>query len=329
MPINKNAYLRYRIIDELISTRNYQRLDLLDKLNERLELENGAAVSKETLDNDLKILRSHFKAPIQFNRSRGYHYEQKGYRVFTNELDKSEIRALDFAIDVLNGNSHIALIREAQTVLNKIFRKASQHQGERRVIISESNLDVQGVEFLEPLHTAILDKKCVIIEHRSLRQKKVVRHYFSPYALKEFKGLWYVVGYSAEKEMVINLALDRIKEVREPTGVSYHQDQEFNLSRYYRHSVGITTLPSGRPSKVTFWVSTESVYFINIQPLHGTQRMIEENEKGATFQMEVYLSEELLIALMGLGSRIKVLEPAALVSSIRDHVTKMKRHYKA
>jgi predicted DNA-binding transcriptional regulator YafY len=329
MPINKNAYLRYRILDELISQGNIERQHLLDELNLRLEGQGGTSVAIETLDGDIRFLKQEFKAPIICSRKRGYYYEEEDYRIFTNELEKAEIKALDFAINVLNGNSHIALIREAQSVLNKIFRKATERKREGSTIISESNLQVQGVEFLEPLHEAILEEKCIIIEHRSIRQKKIVKHYFSPYALKEYRGLWYVIGYSAEKEFTINLALDRIKIVRDVAGVSFYRDPAFNLNRYFKHSIGITTLQSGKPSRVRFWVSADSVYFLKIQPLHATQRIMEEDEKGAVVQMDVYLSEELTISLLGLGSRIKVLDPPELIASVKVHVEKMKKFYSA
>lgn len=329
MPINKNAYLRYQILDELISRGNIERQHLLDELNERLEEQGSTAVAIETLDGDIRFLKKEFKAPIICSRQRGYYYDDPGYRAFTNKLEKAEIKALDFAINVLNGNSHIALVREAQSVLNKIFRKATERKMEVSTIFSESRLQVQGVEYLEPLHEAILEKKCILIEHRSLRQKKIVKHHFSPYALKEYRGLWYVIGFSEEKEFTINLALDRIKAVRDAIGLSFHQDPEFNLNRYFKHSIGITTLQSGKPSKVRFWASTDSVYFLKIQPLHATQRITEEDEKGAILQMDVYLSEELTISLLGLGSRIKILDPPELIQSVKSHVAQMKKYYKA
>ena len=60
MPINKNAYLRYQIIDECLQcARPFTIDDLADACTKALSI----GVSARTIQSDLKIMRETFKAP--------------------------------------------------------------------------------------------------------------------------------------------------------------------------------------------------------------------------------------------------------------------------
>lgn len=327
MGTTKNALKRYLIIDELVSKGGLSRKDLFRKLNQRLKSSDSESVSIETLDVDIRNMKKEFNAPIKNSKSIGYHYQEEGYRhLQNNQLSEAEVRALDFSLSILAEKNHVTLIREARTILNKIYRKASNGTQSHQVMLSDTSMTVQGVEWLAPLHEAILNKKCVVIDHYSLRQKKVVKHYFSPYALREYRGLWYVIGYTAIKGLVYNLALDRVRDVRDAIGTSYKLDESFDLKKYFKHSVGITTSRE-KPVKVIFWANADSYYFLKVQPVHQSQKILKEEKGGFILELTVYLGEELFINLMGLGSRIKVLEPPELVEQFREHSKKMKDYY--
>ncbi len=322
MPLNKNAYLRYLAIDRLLSKRKFSRDQLLKRINSELNLN----ITKFTIDKDLKFLKDHFKAPIKPSKD-GLYYADPEFTIAGVELSKAEQRALEFAVGVLDGAGDSELVQEAQTIINKIFRKSNTSKSEKKYISSDVSLNVIGLDWLSPLYDAILEKSCIIIEYNSTRQKKVVKHVFSPYLLKEYAGMWYVIGYSEEKAFTIVMALDRIKAIRR-ANVGYHIDPDFDPEKYFKYSFGITHRQYHKPEKVKFWVDKDAYYYMKVRPLHSTQRELEETEDGFIIQLEVYLSEELLITLMGLGGRVKVLSPPELVNDIKNHLLKMNQHYK-
>jgi len=73
MPTNKNAFIRYKYLDKLLSDRYhyYDRNDLKDKVNDMLERDGFKTVTKRTIEKDIDALReSPFCAPIgEFNKN--------------------------------------------------------------------------------------------------------------------------------------------------------------------------------------------------------------------------------------------------------------------
>lgn len=320
MPVNKNAYLRYQIIDELLAKKNYSRKELCEKLSDQL----GNSISLATLDKDIRFLKDHFRAPIE--SLAGKYFYKGDFSLSNIKLTRKDERALEFAVGVLDGAGDSELVQEALTIINKIFRKSNTSKSDKKYISSDVSLNVIGLDWLSLLYDAILEKSCIIIEYNSPRQKKIVKHVFSPYLLKEYAGMWYVIGYSEEKGFTIVMALDRIKAIRR-ANVGYHIDPDFDPEKYFKYSFGITHRQYHKPEKVKFWVDKDAYYYMKVRPLHSTQRELEETEDGFIVQLEVYLSEELLITLMGLGCRVKVLSPPELVSEIKNHLLKMNPHY--
>ncbi len=322
MPLNKNAYLRYLAIDRLLSKRKLSRDQLFKRVNSELNLN----ITKFTIDKDLKFLKEHFLAPIKSSKN-GLYYDDPKFTITVSNLSKAEQRALEFAVDMLENASSSVLIQEAKATINKLNRKLSTGTRDSNVISSDLTLKVEGIEHLSPLYDSIVQKECIIIDYNSPRQKKIVKHHVSPYLLKEYKSRWYVVGYSDQKAFTIVLALDRIKSIRS-SNTTFHIDPEFNATKYFKHSFGITHRQYQKPEKVKFWVDKDAYYFMKVRPLHNSQKVLEEQEGGYIVQLEVFLSEELLIELMGLGGRVRVLSPPELVSDITKHLIKMNQHYK-
>ena len=96
--LNKQALLRYRIIDELISRKNYPTMqEVIELCNERI----GKVFSKETIQKDIEAMKNDlslgYEAPIKYNRTYGgYEYTDKDFSINStnlNELEKTQIKS--------------------------------------------------------------------------------------------------------------------------------------------------------------------------------------------------------------------------------------------
>ena len=69
MPVNKNALLRYQILDRCFSDfhRKYEIEDLLDKVNEALYDLYGTEVSIRQIRDDIKTITRYYADPAQPN----------------------------------------------------------------------------------------------------------------------------------------------------------------------------------------------------------------------------------------------------------------------
>nr|MBP6335245.1 WYL domain-containing protein [Bacteroidia bacterium] len=77
MPKNKEAYTRYRLIDEALKNRQ-KPFPSLSELAEKCEELLGKKVSKSTMQKDLYAMRFdeglNFQAPIEYNDARKGYY---------------------------------------------------------------------------------------------------------------------------------------------------------------------------------------------------------------------------------------------------------------
>lgn len=87
MPLNKNALLRYRVLDRCLRVpgRLWSLEELQTRCNEAMRACIGMEISKRTVQNDLQFLRSSspgFAAPIVVRERKYYTYGELGYSIF-------------------------------------------------------------------------------------------------------------------------------------------------------------------------------------------------------------------------------------------------------
>ena len=109
MPTNKNAQLRYQILDRCFSDfhRKYFIEDLMDKVNDALMDLYGTQISIRQIREDIKYMKDRltYNAPIEVYPCEGrkcyYRYSDKSFSIFNNELSEEEVASLRSTIDIL------------------------------------------------------------------------------------------------------------------------------------------------------------------------------------------------------------------------------------
>ena len=108
MPVNKNALLRYKIIDRSLRNR-YRRWtieDLVDAVSDALYDMEGIqkGVSLRTVQADIQMMRSDklgYNAPIEVYDQKFYRYADPNYSIIELPLTKEDVRLIDKAVDLL------------------------------------------------------------------------------------------------------------------------------------------------------------------------------------------------------------------------------------
>ena len=97
MPVNLNALIRYKTIDDCLSNPNLKcTIDLLiDKCSEKLIENQGieSGVSERSIRNDIRILRSDilgFNAPIQCENGI-YSYSEPNFSIYGRPIKEKEL----------------------------------------------------------------------------------------------------------------------------------------------------------------------------------------------------------------------------------------------
>ena len=135
MSINKNAYLRYQVLDKCFSNRykNYYIEDLLDEVNKALEEFNGydSGIEKRQLFDDLKFMESEAGWSVPIERYRDgrkvyYRYSDLDFSIKNQKISDEEIDAINTALMVLHrfkGIPQFDWVNELSPKLQSLFKQ--------------------------------------------------------------------------------------------------------------------------------------------------------------------------------------------------------------
>jgi predicted DNA-binding transcriptional regulator YafY len=183
------------------------------------------------------------------------------------------------------------------------------------VIDIEKNENLRGLEFIEVIFRAIRKKLALEIWYQSFKAKRPGKILFHPYLLKEYRNRWFVIGSKAGEQAIINLALDRIKDIDISKETTYYQNPDFDPATYYENVIGVT-VTGMRPMNVHLLFEPEHAPYVLTKPLHHTQKVVSEDETGVEIAIKVKLNFELEKEILGFGDGVKVLAPEGLKNRI-------------
>ena len=338
MPVNKNALLRYKTIDNCLrnTARQWTLEDLIDACSDALYEYTGKddLVSRRTVQLDIQKMRSSelgYDAPIEVYDNKYYRYSDPGYSITSTPLSESDIRQMGEAVGVLKQLSGFSGFSGMDDIVGRLEDHLCAVRHERRpVIYFDSNERLKGLNFMSPLYDAIVAKQVVIITYKSFRALEPHDIRFSPYILKEYNNRWFVFGRGEKDRYIVNLALDRIVSVRTDPDGAFIEDSQFDPDTWFEDIVGVTKRPglTGKKERVRFLASKDWAPYIETKPIHKSQFVAERREDGSViFQLDVIPNFELEKVLLEYGDGVRVLSPEHFVSQIKKRIIQAAKLY--
>lgn len=320
MPKNKQAYIRYRIIDACI--RNKQKpFPTKEELIKACEV--IASVSLRTIEQDLYDMQNDeelgYLAPIKYDkRQKGYYYEDPNFSISNIPLKENDLYALEFAVALLKQFEGIDTVAQFSEAVTKIedyvnVRSLMTDTDMAQVIQLEQSTSSSGQQFLNLILGAIKEHKTITFTYQKFDSSAAKEHVLAPYVLKEYRNRWYVTGKS--NDIIVTFGLDRIltlalnKELFTP-------DPEFNINDYFKYSFGISVSNNLKPEEIILQFTPTQGAYIKSQPLHATQQILKESPDFMQVSIRVIPSFELKSQLLSYGSSVRVLEPDWLKQEI-------------
>lgn len=321
MPHIKNALIRYRIIDKMLSNpyRKFPtKLDLRRACEEALYGdEGGSHISESTIEKDLFAMRQESDAPIAYSKKdRGYYYTDPNFTINEQPLSDDDRTSIQFALSTLSQFKETALFQQFGSELNRVMDQISvnfENDGKpvNQYIKFEKSLVTTGNEFLGPLISAIKEGHVTYFEYESFVTQVKKQRKVTPLLLKEYSHRWYLICFDMVKQKVITYALDRITEldIVEQKG---ERPSDFDSDRYFKYTIGITTSDEAQPERIVFEATTVAAKYIVSQPFHQSLEVVEENENQVILQLYALVSEELIRELLSYGGELTVITPKSL-----------------
>ena len=164
MSINKNAYLRYQILDKCFSNKYkiYFIEDLLEEVNKALEDFNGSGskIERRQLFDDIKFMESEAGWSIPLERIKDgkkvkYRYSEDNFSIKNQKISDEELDAINAALMVLlrfRGLPQFEWINELVPKLQSLFQQDETIE----VISFDQNEFLIGLEHLPMLYKSII-----------------------------------------------------------------------------------------------------------------------------------------------------------------------------
>ena len=336
--VKKNAIMRYKILDSLLSNRNryYSIMELLAKVNEALELDGMEPVSRRCIEKDLNTLEcAPYEAVIErvwYHGKKCIRYAEEGFSIFTKKLTEEEENLLSEVLNTIGQFDGVDTFEWLDSLKKRLDIK--EH---RRIIQFDSNPYFEGRNLIGSLFTAISNKQVLALKYHTFKDPQVKEVVVYPYLLKEYNNRWFLI-VGVEDGTILNFALDRIDDFKPMPHIDYIEPDE-DLESRFDDIVGVTLFKDKPTEDILLWVNEEGFQYVKTKPLHGSQRDVKGEEDktmrekypalqgGRFFRLQCILNYELEQLLMSKMNQLVVLEPATLKDSLINRIKKMDSLY--
>lgn len=306
----RNPLLRYSVIHACLSSKeksHWPTEDLIARLRE-----HDLPVSQRSLQSDIRSMREDerlaFFAPIEYSmQHRGYYYTDPAWSPqslhITPLITREDMEILQLSASLLSGYQGTSFVNRFNSILNKALGSMRQKVDIPQVQ-EASPVYRSRVTHLETVHRAIEAKQAVDIT-LSLREEKIIT--LHPYFLKEVQQKLYVAGCVNATFIHVAVGLHQVRELR-LSRVPYTPNALLDREKYFRFTYGAQP-GVGKVEDIELLWPRNMLFMILDEPLHESQRMIEEREDAVVIGVKLVPTDELLDDLFAFGDGVDILQP--------------------
>ena len=326
MPVNKNALLRYRILDRCFSDRHhyYDIEELVDKVNEAFVDMYGKTVSLRQIRADISYMKDRvsYDAPIEaipyYGKKCYYRYSDPNFSIFNSDLSNEEVVKLRSTIEMLGRFRGIPGNAWLEEVISNLEYRFGVKANKGDYIAFDQNEQLKGLEHLSTIIDATVNHQPLLIEYHSYKgnEKTVTIH---PYHVKEFNNRWFLFGLeqSTHGDRIANRALDRIMKLS-LSDVSFIPNTTINFKTYFDDVVGVTVPDNTGIEHIVLKFEKNRFPYIVSKPIHQSQKIISEDQ--CVLQIDVRPNNELTSRIFSFFPDVEVLEPAWYRNEIKEKI---------
>lgn len=335
MPKNKNATIRYRVLDKCFRNRRRRFFidDLVDACNEELMAYDGSSVSKRQVLQDIAFLESDAGGAIDLERNRDGHkvyfrYRDPDFSILNLPMSQEEAEQLSDTIQMLsrfNGLPQFTWMDEVLVRLKDSFQLDGTVSGS---VAFAQNPDLKGIEMFSPLFDAIVKKQVLSIQYHRFGKPASIR-IIHPYQLRQYNNRWFLIGLEERLLPRIPLAIipiDRIDEFKVAENVIFQEYRGADFDDYFYDIVGVSIHPEGRKERVVIKALFPAASYIETKPIHPSQRILERGDGYIMFQLDVIPNYELESQLITYADQAEIIEPIGIRVAMNERAKRIIKH---
>lgn len=347
MPANKNAEMRYRILDKC-----FQKEELtIDELKARVEeglsdyFGDDFSISTRQIKEDINFMRdtTGFAAPIKAlrvtdsykepitNPKTGeetwrmkwvYKYSESDFSIYKVNLTEKDAKMLSSTIDMLNhykGDNNGWL----DEITTKLEIKFGFSPNKEKLVEFEQNKQLKGLEFLSRIIDATINHTVLSIKYKPFKGEE--REFiFHPYYVKQYNSRWYIAGreiyydtasdggledsFRKRPDEVSVRALDRIEKISKSTEQFIPNDIA-TFPDYFNDIIGISYPKKDAVLEtIKLKFPEERFKYIETKPLHSSQEIVDKD--NCIITLKVKHTRDLDQIVLSYGPDVTVLSPS-------------------
>lgn len=179
---------------------------------------------------------------------------------------------------------------------------------------------------LATLLEAMKENRVVTITYCGFNKSQSHSFPVEPYCVKLFDNRWYVLAHNVRFDDCRIYGLDRIERL-EVTDETFKLPEDFSASEYFSDYFGIVIDKDIRPQRIVIRAYDEHIPYMKSLLLHRSQRLLEENDGYADFELFLAPTYDFVMGLLHVGTMIEVMSPASLRKTMKEWVSEMYEMY--
>lgn len=292
------AIQRYLLVISRIRNSHYpSKADLVDYIKEELPLRVDTlndGYSPRTFERDLTDIRLNLGISIVYDSYK------KGYYI---PKDSDETTSPD----------NLEAVLEPFYILNSI----QADTGLQKVVYPEKHYP-KGLEHLRPLIKAAKKHQKVQFDYSKYHLDQPETRIVEPYALKQARGRWYLMGFDSSKNdgILKSFGLDRIGGLVDLQNEFMPKD--ININEVFASSFGIMTYTHLPVEDIVLEFDAMDGHYLKSIPLHHSQKILEDTPTKFVISVRLRITHDFLMEIISRGFSLKVISPPLLKEKVRE-----------
>jgi predicted DNA-binding transcriptional regulator YafY len=334
MPYNKDAYSRYKIIDQRLRNKRIPPAsleDLMDFVSEKL----GKTVSKRTIQNDIQAMRQDenlgFLAPIVYNHAeKVYQYSQDDYSIERVNLSEEDLQGIETALGILEQFKSVPSIKYFEEAISSMASniKMNRDAVKDSVFLLDRPNKYLGAQFMPTIVDAIRDKRVLHLEYKSFTKDTAKKHKIHPYFIKEYNERLYLIANdiaAGKAPKFLTFSFDRMLSISD-TYDSFKAEY-VDKGNYFKNALGVSFVDA-KPVEVVLTFPPSQGAYLKTQFIHHTQQVVKDTDKEFTISLQLVINPELKMKILSYGKNVEVISPVELKEFVVENAQEMLILYK-
>lgn len=249
---------------------------------------DSANCSDTTLHRDIRALKYEFGIDIRYSNA------YKGYEI----VGSDRMQDIDCILEPLD-----------------VLTAFGAETGVPDYIIPETYTH-RGTEHLPCLLQAIRGAHPVSFDYRKYSSQEVTQRTIDPYAIKEWRGRWYVIGDTG-RGCFKTFALDRIDSLHVQAG-RFSREKDFDVVAKFKDSYGVYSSEEYPIEDIVLVFDSEDGNYLKSRPIHSSQHVISEKENEIVIGMRLRITPDFIMELLSRAWSVKIVSPDSLRRRVCD-----------